>query len=56
MRRGGSRAVQGRLSGGMAKAVLHRVYYFIVFQIPYKYCTTDGVLPDYGMPTVLEVA
>ena len=22
--------------------------YFIVFRIPYKYCTTDGVLPDYA--------
>lgn len=30
--------------------------YFIVFRIPYKCCTTDGVLPDYGMPTVLDVA
>ena len=31
-------------------------HYFIVFRIPHKYCTTDGVLPDYGMPTVLDVA
>ena len=29
---------------------------FIVLRIPYKYCTTDGVLRDYGMPTVLDVA